>query len=274
MLTRPPAVSGHFYPHSATALQQQVNHWLDDDNAALTHTTASESTQQGKIKALIVPHAGYVYSGSVAAEAYRALRQQASRIRKVILIGPSHRFAFKGCALPACHYFETPLGKVPIDIQSVEKLREIDDIEVSDKVHAQEHSLEVQLPFLQSCLHDFTLLPLLTSNVSPAVVARTIDPLWQSDDCLLVISSDLSHFHAYSDATRIDHHTCSLIESYQATLTPEQACGATGINTLLLLAKQKGYPLIRNTLINSGDTAIGDKERVVGYVSYIISAPQ
>ncbi|MGF1685512.1 AmmeMemoRadiSam system protein B [Photobacterium japonica] len=262
MHTRPPAVAGHFYPHAPLALQRQINAWL----------SAEPVVPARSVRALIVPHAGYCYSGEVAAQAYRALLPHADRIRKVILIGPSHRFAFYGCALPACHYFETPLGKVPIDIQSVENLREIDDIDVSDKVHAQEHSLEVQLPFLQSCLHDFTLLPLLTSNVSSAVVAHAIDPLWQGDDCLLVVSSDLSHFHTYSDATRIDHHTCSLIDGYKSTLTPEQACGATGINALLLLAKQRGYPLIRNTLINSGDTAAGDKERVVGYVSYIIVA--
>ena len=262
MNTRPPAVAGRFYSHSAQYLKSQMNEWLKPTQ----HHTP--------IRALIVPHAGYVFSGSVAADAYRYLLPEADRIRRVILIGPSHRHYFQGCAIPAADYFETPLGKIKIDTQFVEKLKEIDDIEVSDQVHALEHCLEVQLPFLQSCLDDFTLLPLLTSNVNPAHVAKLIDALWQGEDCLLVISSDLSHFHTYSEAQRIDSQTCNMIENYEPTLVPEQACGSTGINTLLLLAKQRGYTLTRRTLINSGDTDVGDKERVVGYVSYLISEPQ
>lgn len=268
MNVRPPAVAGQFYSHSPDYLVSQLNRWLTPDERN------SATLEQQPIRALIVPHAGYIYSGEVAAGAYRCLRAQADRIRRVILIGPSHRYYFEGCVLPSTRFFSTPLGQIPIDIQSVDKLRQIDDIEVSDQVHALEHSLEVQLPFLQSCLHDFTLLPLLTSNVSPAKVARLIDPLWQGDDCLLVVSSDLSHFHTYSAAQRIDKHTCALIEQFEPTLSPEQACGSTGINTLLLLAKQRGYQLKRQIMINSGDTDAGDKERVVGYVSYIVSEPQ
>ncbi|PSW17588.1 AmmeMemoRadiSam system protein B [Photobacterium sanctipauli] len=262
MRIRHPAVAGRFYTHSPEQLQQQLTGWLSQP----------ESCDQ-PIRALIVPHAGYVFSGAVAAQAYQYLNSQADRIKKVILIGPSHRHYFRGCALPAADYFETPLGRVAIDTQSVEKLREIEDIEVSEQVHALEHSLEVQLPFLQTCLNDFTLLPLLTSNVSPAKVATLIDKLWQEDNCLLVVSSDLSHFHSYKDAQHIDSHTCNLIERYEPSLTPEQACGSTGINTLLLLAKKRGYQLTRKALINSGDTKVGDKERVVGYVSYLVSEP-
>ncbi|MCQ1057961.1 AmmeMemoRadiSam system protein B [Photobacterium sp. DNB23_23_1] len=267
MSTRPPAVAGKFYSHSAAALKSQMVEWL-----RTPHHTASNHTLP--IRALIVPHAGYMFSGNVAADAYRYLIPEAKRIRRVILIGPSHRYYFQGCAIPAADHFETPLGKIKIDTQFVEKLKEIDDIEVSDQVHALEHSLEVQLPFLQSCLHDFTLLPLLTSNVHPAIVAKLIDSLWQGDDCLLVVSSDLSHFHSYSEAQRIDRQTCTMIDNYEPTIVPEQACGSTGINTLLLLAKRRGYTLIRKALINSGDTDAGDKERVVGYVSYLVSEPQ
>ncbi|MGF1790382.1 AmmeMemoRadiSam system protein B [Photobacterium profundum] len=260
MTTRPPAMAGQFYEKSASLLQQQLNDWC---SPPVTH--------RGVIRALIVPHAGYIYSGEVAAKAYCQL--QAKNIKKVILIGPSHRYAFHGCAVPNSRYFSTPLGNVSIDTQSIDNLIKIDDIKVSDQVHAQEHCLEVQLPFLQTCLHHFTVLPLLTSDISSINVARIIDDLWQQEDTLLVISSDLSHFHPYVDAQCIDQNTCSTIERFEPSLTVEQACGSTGINALLLLAKKRGYQLTRMELKNSGDTA-GDKERVVGYVSYLISEIQ
>lgn len=261
MNIRPPAVAGSFYDKSPEYLQCQLDSWL------------KPVTEKRNIRAIVVPHAGYIYSGEVAAQAYRYLKLQADTIRRVILVGPSHRYFFQGCALPSVSYFSSPLGNIPIDTQSVEKLREIEDIEVSDQVHAFEHCLEVQLPFLQTCLNEFTLLPILTSNVSPVTVANLIDSLWQDESTLLVISSDLSHFHPYSEAQHIDQNTCSLIEHYEPSLTPEQACGSTGINTLLLLAKQRDYQLTRMELKNSGDTA-GDKERVVGYVSYLVSEPK
>jgi len=262
MNIRPPAVAGSFYDKSPKYLQSQLDSWL-----------TPVSDEKGMVRALVVPHAGYLYSGKVAAQAYRYLKSQAEAIRRVILIGPSHRYFFQGCAIPSVDYFSSPLGDIPIDKQSVEMLKEIDDIEVSDQIHAFEHCLEVQLPFLQTCLNEFTLLPLLTSNVSPVNVANLLDSLWQDESTLLVISSDLSHFHPYSEAQQIDQNTCSLIEHFEPSLTPEQACGSTGINTLLLLAKQRDYQLTRMELKNSGDTA-GDKERVVGYVSYLVSEPK
>ncbi|MGF1727771.1 AmmeMemoRadiSam system protein B [Photobacterium nomapromontoriensis] len=263
MHTRPPAVAGQFYTQSPEQLQSQLDCWLPK-GLSWPHP----------IRAIIAPHAGYIFSGKVAANAYQYLKSQADRIHRVIIIGPSHRHYFNGCAVPSAAFFSTPLGNIKIDTQCIDKLKEIDDIEVSDQVHAQEHCLEVQLPFLQSCLHDFTLLPLLTSNVSPTRVANIIDTLWQGNDCLLIISSDLSHFHSYSTAQHIDSHTCALIENHEPSLTPEQACGSTGINTLLLLAKQRGYQFTRKAFINSGDTTAGDKEKVVGYVSYLISDPE
>ncbi|PSW05735.1 AmmeMemoRadiSam system protein B [Photobacterium lipolyticum] len=259
MNIRYPAVAGSFYDKSAQHLQSQLDNWLKPP-PALRHS----------IRALIVPHAGYIYSGETAAQAYRHLKSLADKIERVILVGPSHRFYFQGCALPSAHYFATPFGNIPIDTQAIEKLQKIEDVEVSDQAHALEHCLEVQLPFLQTCLHQFTLLPMLTGNVSPVTVANLIDDLWQQDNTLLVVSSDLSHFHPYSEAQSIDKNTCSLIEHFEPSLTPEQACGSTGINALLLLAKKRGYQLTRMDLKNSGDTA-GDKERVVGYVSYLIS---
>lgn len=262
MTTRSPAVAGRFYEKSAPLLQKQLDDWV-----------SPPATHRNLIRALIVPHAGYIYSGEVAAKAYCQLQPQAETIKKVILIGPSHRYAFHGCAVPNSRYFSTPLGSVLIDIQSIDNLIEIDDIKVSDQVHAQEHCLEVQLPFLQTCLHQFTLLPLLTSDISATQVAKIIGKLWQQEDTLLVISSDLSHFHPYADAQCIDQNTCSTIERFEPSLTAEQACGSTGINALLLLAKKRRYQLTRMELKNSGDTA-GDKERVVGYVSYLVSEIQ
>ncbi|MGF1691746.1 AmmeMemoRadiSam system protein B [Photobacterium kagoshimensis] len=279
MNIRHPAVAGRFYDKSPTQLKTQLEAWLlpvqSSENPPLVNTLSdklapSHIPSAGTIRALIVPHAGYVYSGHVAAQAYQALRDAADTIKHVILIGPSHRYFFQGCALPTAEQFSTPLGNVTLNTQTIATLSEIEDFELSEQAHALEHSLEVQLPFLQTVLNDFSLLPILTSNVSPAKLAKLIDPLWQSDDTLLVVSSDLSHFHPYHKAQRIDRNTCHLIEHFEPALTPEQACGSTGINTLLLLAKQRGYQLTRLALNNSGDTA-GDKEKVVGYVSYLIS---
>lgn len=269
MNIRYPAVAGRFYTHSPAQLQAQLDGWLnatDHDNESTTNNTVEPST----IRALIVPHAGYMFSGQTAAKAYRQLLPLADKIKRIILIGPSHRYYFRGCALPPADVFATPLGNFTLSTQTIATLSELEDVELSEQAHALEHSLEVQLPFIQTIFNNFSLLPILTSNVSPAVLAKLIDSLWQSDDTLLIISSDLSHFHPYSQAQRIDRQTCQLIEQFEPSITPEQACGSTGINTLLLLAKRRGYQLKRVELINSGDTA-GDKEKVVGYVSYLIT---
>lgn len=260
MTIRAPAVAGRFYQASPLGLRKQIQQWF-----------AEPCDAELMPRALIVPHAGYMFSGEVAAKAFRWLKKAHSPYRKVILIGPSHHYAFDGCALPADQYFATPLGEVKIDLQGVEKLSHLNDIELSDHIHELEHCLEVQLPFLQSCLSAFTLLPVLTSRIAPSRLAEIIDPLWQ-DDTLLVISSDLSHYHPYADAQDIDHRTLKVIETFDPSLTPQQACGSTGINTLLLLAKQRGYFLTQIEYKNSGDTEAGDKERVVGYVSYLVSA--
>ncbi|MEZ8096856.1 AmmeMemoRadiSam system protein B [Photobacterium swingsii] len=279
MNIRHPAVAGRFYQKSPAQLKTQLEAWLSPVQPIETtplaaipsdHAVDPHLPTANAIRALIVPHAGYIFSGRVAAKAYQALLDVADTIKHVILIGPSHRYFFQGCALPTAEQFSSPLGNVTLNTQTIATLSEIEDFELSEQAHALEHSLEVQLPFLQTVLSNFSLLPILTSNVSPAKLAKLIDPLWQSNDTLLVVSSDLSHFHPYHKAQRIDRNTCHLIEHFEPTLTPEQACGSTGINTLLLLAKQRGYQLTRLALNNSGDTA-GDKEKVVGYVSYLIS---
>jgi len=262
MNVRPPAVAGHFYPHSPDRLRATIELW--DEKAPDYPQT---------LRALVVPHAGYVFSGAVAAGALHNLKAQSKRIHKVVLLGPSHHFAFQGCALPTADYFATPLGNIPLDTDELKKLAKEEDVVWSDEAHQQEHCLEVQLPILQMYLEQFCILPILTSQISPARVAKLIDPIWR-DDCLLVVSSDLSHYHSYAHAQALDQQTCEQIEAFQPSITSEQACGSTAINTLLLIAKKRGYELTRTALINSGDTEFGDQHRVVGYASYLISDPQ
>lgn len=257
---RTAAVAGQFYSASPSVLVNQFNEWFEEDGPELSN-----------IHALIVPHAGYMFSGHTAACAYRCLLHQSEHIERVVLIGPSHRFYFHGCALPLSDYFDTPLGRITIDNPARQALNEVEPVIISDAMHEQEHSLEVQLPLLQYTLSGVTVLPVLTSDISPQLLASLIEPLWDKKT-LLIISSDLSHFHTYAEAQQIDTSTCAQIENYQATLTPEQACGSTGINALLLLARKRRYQLTRLEQINSGDRH-ADKQRVVGYVSYAISEP-
>ncbi|MGR5238334.1 AmmeMemoRadiSam system protein B [Vibrio alfacsensis] len=263
MNVRPPAVAGQFYPHSPEQLRATIEQW---DKEAPDYPKT--------IRALVVPHAGYVFSGAVAAEAFRHLKAQSGRIHKVVLLGPSHYFAFQGCALPTAEYFSTPLGNIPVDTEGLKKLAQEEDVVWSDEAHDVEHCLEVQLPLLQMYLGSFRILPILTSQISPARVAALIEPICRDDDCLLVVSSDLSHYHAYAQAQALDQRTCEQIEALQPSISPEQACGSTGINTLLLMAEKRRYELARTTLINSGDTEFGDQHRVVGYVSYLFSDPK
>ncbi|MCE0495514.1 AmmeMemoRadiSam system protein B [Vibrio salinus] len=258
MTIRSPAVAGQFYNNNPTILRAQIEYWLSED--VLDECRA--------IRAVIVPHAGYIYSGQTAARAYALVRQQKDKIKKVLLVGPSHRVYFKGCAVPACDQFCSPLGNLDIAQDTLKLLKENTLVTFSDSLHQQEHSLEVQLPFLQVCLNpEIRLMPLLVCDISASELATIIDALWD-EETLLVISSDLSHFHTYTEANRIDRHTCHKIAHFQAEITPQEACGCTGINALLLLAKKNGYQLEQLQHNNSGDTS-GDLSRVVGYVSYI-----
>ena len=256
-MTRPPAVAGAFYPGNPATLAATVDHLL-----AETPVTASEQP-----KALIVPHAGYIYSGSTAAMAYATLAPWRSTIRRVILLGPTHRVAVDGIALPKTTAFATPLGSIPLDTTAIAQLSELPQIVVSDRVHAEEHSLEVHLPFLQRILDDFTLVPLAVGHATPQAVAEVLDLLWGGPETLIVISSDLSHFLPYGAANQVDRDTCEHILQLDAHIRSEQACGAYPINGLLLAAQRRGLvpQLIRRC--NSGDTA-GDRQRVVGYAAF------
>ena len=258
-LVRQPAVAGAFYPGQGRALASTVASLL----AAARTQAESQLTAP---KALIVPHAGYIYSGATAALAYAQLATLRSIIRRVVLLGPIHRVPVRGLALPGAAAFATPLGEIEVDQAAVATLAPLPQVVVSPAAHALEHSLEVQLPFLQSVLDDFKLLPLAVGDATPAEVAQVLETLWGGPETLIVISSDLSHFLPYRAAQNIDEETVQHILKLQGPLTHEQACGGTPINGLLLAARHHHLQPRLLELCNSGDTA-GDKQRVVGYTS-------
>ena len=262
---RPPAVAGAFYADSAGALHRE----LDDALAQ-----ARPMSLPAAPKALIVPHAGYVYSGPIAATAYRSLAAVRERVRRVVLLGPCHRVAVRGLALPGVDAFDTPLGRVLLDVDAIRALAGLPQVVVSPAAHAREHSLEVQLPFLQRWLADFTLVPLAVGDASAAEVAEVIERLWGGEETLVVVSSDLSHYHRYDDARAIDAATVRAILAGDTGLDHEQACGATPIAGLLEVVRRRGLEPQLLDLRNSGDTA-GDRSRVVGYaaIAFCPSAP-
>lgn len=257
---RPPAVAGLFYPAVAAELRDTVARYLDD---------ASVVDLPVAPKALIVPHAGYIYSGSIAAAAYASIGARRSCIRRVVLMGPSHRVYFQGIAVPEWHEFVTPLGNVRIDEAQKAALLARGDVIASDAPHALEHSLEVQLPFLQELFEDFTLLPLVAGVATPQHVASVLGSVWGGEETLVLISSDLSHYHPYDLAQQIDRATSALILGCSTHLSGEQACGATCINGLSQLARDREMRVTEIARLNSGDTA-GDRLRVVGYGAFAI----
>lgn len=261
---RPPAVAGTFYPGDAASLQDELATCL-----AASSVPASGTSAAGMLKAIIVPHAGYIYSGGTAGQAYALLAPLAARIRRVILLGPCHRVSVRGIAAPAVQAFATPLGSVPLDRAALDALADLPQMVASDAAHAQEHSLEVQLPFLQTVLGSFKLVPLAVGDASAADVAEVLERLWDGPETLIVISSDLSHFHGYREAQAIDQVTAAHILALEQLTSFEQACGALPINGLLAVARRRGLGIERVAQCNSGDTA-GDKSRVVGYASFAL----
>lgn len=257
---RPPAVAGAFYQGQKQLLANDVDTMLETARLNQGETMFSP-------KAIIAPHAGYIYSGPVAASAYARLAAAHDVIKRVVLLGPVHRVPVHGLALPDVSAFSTPLGDIPVDSDAVAAIENMPQVVVSTAAHAPEHSLEVQLPFLQAVLDDFKLLPLAVGNATPTEVAEVLDVLWGGPETLIVISSDLSHFHPYLTAQTIDAQTAQDILSLQHTLSHEQACGGTPVNGLLLAARQHHLQPHLLDLRNSGDTA-GDKDRVVGYASF------
>jgi MEMO1 family protein len=253
---RPPAVAGSFYPAAKDALSREV--------AALLESAASREADAPK--ALIAPHAGYVYSGPVAAKAYARLAPARGRIKRVVLLGPAHRVAVDGLALPEALGLATPLGVVPVDREALQSISSLPQVSESRLAHAPEHSLEVHLPFLQTVLGTFAVVPLVVGQASPEEVAEALDQVWGGDETLIVVSSDLSHYLTYAQAQATDRETVRTILSRQPRLNHHQACGATPVNGLLMVASRRGLRPELLDLRNSGDTA-GDHSRVVGYAS-------
>ena len=256
--SRRPAVAGLFYPAEPGELAAAVRACL----------RAAAPAAGPPPRALIAPHAGYVYSGEIAGSAYARLAPLRGKVRRVVLIGPSHHVPFRGLAVPSADAFATPLGDVPVDRAAVERLLELPQVEERDDAHAREHSLEVQLPFLQEVLGAFALVPLAAGDASAEEVAEVLELLFDEPGTLVVVSSDLSHYHDYATARRLDAATSRAIEALRPeALDFESACGRVGVNGLLVLARRRGLSARTLDLRSSGDTA-GPRDRVVGYGAY------
>ncbi len=258
--TRRPAVAGTFYTDDPTRLQQQVDEYLSC--AKPSHNVP---------KAIIAPHAGYMYSGPIAGSAYAAIVPLRNVVKRVVLLGPAHRVYVNGVAATTAHWFASPLGKIPVDHEVTKRLvHELDFVFYLDDAHAQEHSLEVQLPFLQTVLEQFTLVPFAVGHAQPAKIEQLLDRLWGGPETLIVISSDLSHYHDYRAAQELDRCTTGFIEQQDDTgLTGEHACGQIPISGLLRVSRRKGLAVETLDTRNSGDTA-GPRDRVVGYGAYLL----
>jgi len=258
---RQAAVAGTFYPADPEQLKLMLQHYLID-------------APQGKKvpKAMIVPHAGYIYSGAIAATAYVRLKTVKKLIKKVLLIGPSHRIGFQGLALSTADQFSTPLGDIAIEKNDVKQMAEFPFVHYLDQAHELEHSLEVHLPFLQTVLDDFCLIPVVAGEASAEQVCQVIEKFWGQEDTLIVISSDLSHFHDYPTAQKIDHKTSEIIQQLQyEKLSSGSACGYVPVSGLMALARKNKLQIKAIDLRNSGDTAgRSDMDSVVGYGAYVI----
>jgi hypothetical protein len=254
-----------FYPGTSAELSRDILAMLEETRAA--------TLAPGLPKGLIVPHAGYIYSGPVAANAYALLRPAVGIVKRVVLLGPCHRVAVRGLALPAAAAFETPLGRVEIDADAVAAIRELPQVSVHGATHAHEHSLEVQLPFLQQVLREFKLVPLVVGTATAGEVAEVLERLWGGPETLILISSDLSHYHRYDEARAIDRRTVQAILDFQTDIDHMQACGATPVTGFLAAARGHGLAPELLDARNSGDTA-GGRDRVVGYASFAFWEPR
>lgn len=255
---RPPAVAGMFYPGDAAELKAMVEGFL---------RTVPKGDGPAP-KAIIAPHAGYVYSGPIAASAFRALASMAEQIQRVVLIGPAHFVPIRGLALPGHQRFATPLGEVTVQPEGAQASLRLPQVRVIPEAHAREHSLEVELPFLQALLGDFVLVPLVAGEASGEEVAEVLERLWGGPETLIVISSDLSHYLPYEAARRADRATADEILALGGPLHSRQACGAVPVNGLLEAARRRGMTAELLDLRNSADTA-GDPSRVVGYGAFV-----
>jgi AmmeMemoRadiSam system protein B len=258
---RPAAVAGSFYPEERVYLAEEVDRLL------------AEAPEGGALPAaLIVPHAGYRYSGPIAASAYAQLREARPHVKRVVLLGPSHHVPFRGLALPGAAGLETPLGTVPVDTAGAEVAAQFPQVASSPLAHAREHSLEVQLPFLQRVLPGVPVVPLVVGQASAESVARVIEALWEEPGTLVLVSTDLSHYLPWEVAHEVDGETARRILALDEDIDPEQACGAAPLRGLLVAARRRGLEAKQLDLRNSGDTS-GDKRHVVGYGAFGLYKP-
>ena len=261
LIHRPPAVAGLFYPDDQKQLNELVNEMLSQARPA----------DQPPVKALIAPHAGLIYSGPVAASAYASLKEQAEVIKRVVLLGPSHRVGFEGIATCSASDYQMPFGNIEIDRQAIASIRQLPQVHELDRAHAAEHSLEVQLPFLQTVLQAFSLVPLVVGDCPAQQVAEVLELLWGGDETLIVISSDLSHYHPYEEAKFLDQKTSDAIINLKPELIRyDDACGRNPVNGMLVSARHHHLQCKLIDLRNSGDTE-GTRDRVVGYGAYLFT---
>jgi MEMO1 family protein len=261
MKIQPPVVAGQFYPADPDELRMMVSQLLSAADLRLDHPP----------KALIAPHAGYIYSGATAGVAYAQLATVADRVSRVVLLAPSHRVGFRGIAYSNAEQFRTPLGDIDVDLEWLAKILGLPQVLLMDEAFTQEHSLEVHLPFLQETLSNFKLVPLVVGEADPVSVSEVLDRLWGGPETLIVVSSDLSHYLNYASAVAIDAKTSTAIEKLQPEMiSAHQACGRAPISGLLLSAQRNNLHVTTLDLRNSGDTA-GSHDRVVGYGAYAFS---
>ncbi|MGR8981634.1 MAG: AmmeMemoRadiSam system protein B [Gammaproteobacteria bacterium] len=258
-MNRQPAVAGSFYPADPKDLHRMLDEFLNDVEMTVKVP-----------KAMIVPHAGYIYSGPIAASAYARLIKAHDLISRVVIIGPSHRVGFKGLAASRAHAFVTPLGSIEVDHEAIQTILHLPFVEYFEQAHTVEHSLEVHLPFLQETLDSFKIVPIVAGDATAEQVGQVLDILWGGMETLIVISSDLSHYHDYVTCQKLDRETSERIEKLDYEhLGFDSACGRVPVGGLLKLARKKSLLVKNIDLRNSGDTA-GDKRRVVGYGAYVI----
>lgn len=260
---RPPAVAGMFYPADPTELADMIDR--------LVHGIGPQPPDEPIPHALVVPHAGYLYSGPIAASAYARVAPTRSQVRRVVLLGPAHRVAVRSMALSSADAWSTPLGLVPVDAEGRDVALSMHGVDIDDSAHALEHSLEVQVPFLQRVLGDgWCLVPVVVGTANADDVAGLLDRLWGGPETLVVVSTDLSHYHDQPTAQRLDAATAaSIVARDPAAIEPDRACGAFPLRGLLELARRRGLGVQQLDLRTSGDTS-GDRSRVVGYGAFAL----
>ncbi len=257
---RPAVFAGSFYPAAPQVLIKNIEAMLNKTSRPIIES----------IKAFIVPHAGYIYSGQIAAEVFRQLKSTHQNLKNIVLIGPSHRVWFKGLSVPSAEKFATPLGEIDLNCEQIKQLIKKPQVHVRDDAHQQEHCLEVQLPFIQYLFKQIKIIPIVVGETTTAEIIEVLECYWDDPQTVILVSSDLSHFHDYQTAKNIDQTTQKFIESFDyQSIENQMACGSAAIKAVLKMAKQKSMQITHLGYCNSGDTA-GDINRVVGYAAYAI----